>query len=165
MTTPAILPSSERFFAPEISKVYFIPIIADPGYAWTRAELAAGDDITGEVADINGFVVTGNMINTPDLASRFTGMIPGRTQADSSSITFYADLAGDDIRKVLPRGTKGFLVFCDGGDVATQPSDVFPIEVSSVGKVRTTGDQAHQITITFAITSKPAEDVDIPAAA
>lgn len=163
MTTPAILPPSERYFAPEISKVYFIPTIAAASLAWTRAELAAGDDITGEIADISGFQTQSNMINTPDLKTRFTGMIPGRITADSSSITFYADKGSDDIRAVLPRGTTGYIVFCDGGDVPTQKSDVFPVEVSSVGKVRTTGDQAAQLTVSFAITRKPGEDVAIPA--
>jgi len=103
------------------------------------------------------------MISTPDLGSRFTKQIGGRTQADASSITFYASKDGADIRSVLQRGLTGYLTFMDGGDVAAQPMDVFPIEVTSVGKVRTTGDNAQQITVTFAITGEPAEDVDIPA--
>ncbi len=164
MTTPA-LPASERFFAPEITKIYFLPTIADAGLAWTRTEADAGDDISGEVADISGWTVSGNMINTPDLGSRFNSQISGRTSADNSSITFYADKAGEDIRTVLQRGLRGFIVIMDGGDVAAQPSDVFPVEVTAVGKVRSVGDQAAQLTVTFAITAEPGEDIPVPAAA
>lgn len=162
MAAPAI-PKSKRFFAPEITKVYFVPTIADL-QSPTRAELDAGDDISGEIADISGFTVTSGMIGTPDLGSRFTSQIGGRTQADASSITFYASQDGADIRDVLQRGLAGYLVFMDGGDVPAQPMDVFPVDVTSVGKVRSTGDQASQLTVSFAITAEPAEDVAIPAA-
>jgi hypothetical protein len=158
------IPTSERFFAPEISKVFFATTLVDYE-AYTDAEVTASQDLTGEIADISGFAVSSGMIDTPDLGSRFTKQIGGRTSVDASSLTCYADLAGDDVRAVLPRGTKGFLIFCDGGYVPTQPSDVYPVEVTSVGKVRSTGDQAFQVTINFAITGEPAEDVEIPAAA
>jgi len=158
------LPRSERFFAPEISKVLFAADLADPE-AYTRVEAEASIDLTNEIADLSGFAVTSGMIDTPDMGSRFTSQIGGRTSAEASSITFYADKAGNDVRTVLSRGTTGFLIFMDGGDVPGQPSDIYAVQVSSVGKVRSVGDQAFQVTISFAITSEPAEDVDIPAAA
>ncbi|WP_402465797.1 phage tail tube protein [Isoptericola aurantiacus] len=158
------IPTSERFFAPEISKVFFATTLADYT-AYTDTEVTAAQDLTGEIADLSGFMVSSGMIDTPDLDSRFTKQIGGRTSVDASSITFYADLAGDDVRTVLPRGTKGYLIFCDGGYVPTQMSDVYPVEVTSVGKVRSVGDQAMQVTIGFAISDEPAEDVEIPAAA
>ena len=160
----AALPSSERFFAPEISKVYFATALVNPG-AYTRAEVTAATDITGEIAEISGFSVTSGMIDTPDLGSRFTSQIGGRTTVEASSITFYADLAGNDVREVLSRGTKGYLIFMDGGDVAAQKSDVYKVEVTALGKVRSVGDNAFQLTVSFAITKVPDEDVAIPAAA
>ena len=41
--------------------------------------------------------------------------------------------------------------------------DVYPVEVAAGGKARSTGDQALQVTIDYAITGPPAEDVAIPA--
>jgi hypothetical protein len=158
------LPTTERFFAPEISKAFFATALADPE-AYTRAEVDASTDLTDEIADLAGWNVTSAMIATPDLGSRFNKQIGGRTSADASTITFYASRNGDDVRKVLPRGTRGYVIFMDGGDVPAQPSDVFHVEVTSVGKVRTVGDSAFQITISFAILNAPAEDVAIPAAA
>ncbi|MFE6228907.1 hypothetical protein [Cellulosimicrobium sp. NPDC057862] len=158
------LPATDRFFQPEISKVLFALAIANPA-AITRAEITAATDLTNEIADMSGWNVASSQINTPDLGNRFVSTITGRTQADNSTLTVYADLTGDDARKVLPRGTKGFLIFADGGDVEDQPCDIFPIEVASVGKVRSTGDQAFQLTIGFAIKKPPFEDVPLPAAA
>lgn len=159
----ATLAATNRFFQPEVSKIYFLPTIADTTKIPTRVEITAGTNLSAEIADISGFQVKSNMIDTPDLASRFVSQIPGRTQADASSITFYADVTGTDVRQTLPRGQAGYLVFMDGGDVTTQKMDVYPIRVASVGKVRAAGDKAFQLTIDFAITSTPAEDVAIPA--
>jgi hypothetical protein len=158
------LPVSERFFQPEITKVWFVPTIADKDLKPTRAEIDAGTELSSEIADFSGWSVTSNMIGTPDLGSRFTGQITGRTSADDSSITFYGDQGGDDVRKVLPRATKGNILIADGGDEDGNVADVFPIEVASVGKLRSAGDQAFQLTIAFAIKRQPAEDVELPAA-
>lgn len=156
------IPSSERFFQPEISKVIFVPTIASTSLAYTRNEVNAGDDLTGEIADLSGWEVSANFIATPDMGKRYTGKIGGRITTPDSSLTMYADKAGDDVRAILPRGTKGFVVFMDGGDVAGQPSDVFAVEVAAVGKPRSTGDNAFQLTVQFSI-SAAAEDVAIPA--
>lgn len=158
------LPATERFFQPEISKVYFALAIANIR-AVTRPELDAATDLTDEIADLSGWNITSGQINTPDLGNRFVSSITGRTQTDASSLTVYASLDGDDARTVLPRGTKGFLIFADGGDVEDYPCDIFPVEVSSVGKIRSTGDQGFQLTIGFAIKKPPAEDVPLPALA
>lgn len=156
------LPASTRFFQPEISKYVFVPAIAAGTLIPTSAEITAGDDLSDEIADINGWMVESNQIDTPDMGSRFVSQIGGRTTAPSSSITFYGDLDADDVRTVLPRDTAGFMVIADGGLATGKKADVFPCKVSSVGKVRSVGDQAFQITVTFAITDEPAEDITLP---
>lgn len=159
------LPVTERFFQPEVSKVFLHLTLADYKAGPARAEIEASTDLTDEIAGLEGWGVSSNLIDTPDLGRRFVSKIGGRTTTDNSSITFYGDLAGDDVRKVLPRGTKAFITFADGGDVEGSPADTFPTEVTSVGKLRSVGDQAYQVTITFAITKPPAEDIPLPAKA
>lgn len=161
MATP--IPVSERFFAPEISKVLYLPTIASAILAATRPELTAGTDLTDEIADLAGWGVSSGTIPTPDLGHRFIGQIGGRLTTEASSLTVYSSRDGVDAREVLPRDTAGFLVFMDGGDVPTEPMDIFPVKVTSVGKVRSTGEQAGQLTIAFSITRVPAEDLPIPA--
>lgn len=157
------LTPAQRYFAPEITKVRFIPTIAAANHHPTAAERDAGTVLI-DIADITGWSVTGTDIATPDIDTRFTKSIPGRTTAADSSLTFYADIAGDDARKVLAEGQNGYIEFADGGDEEGKLTDVFPVRVRSVGKVRSTGDQAMQITIGFTITGRPATDVPIPAA-
>ena len=157
------LPATTRFFAPEISKCYYLPAVA--GAEPTRAEITAGTDLTDEIGGLSGWTVTSAMINAPDLGHRFVSQIGGRTNAEQSSITFYADKGGDDVRKVLPRGTLGYILWADGGDEEGLPADLFCIEVVSVGKMRSVSDQAFQVTITFAITRVPVEDLALPATA
>lgn len=157
------LSATTRFFLPEITNCVFVPTIAASTKIPTRAELTAGTTLTKEIADISGWGVKSNMIDTPDAGSRFVSQIGGRTNVDSSSITFYADITGSDVRQTLPRNQTGYIVWMDGGDVATQKMDIFPVKVTSVGKVRSSGDQAMQLTIEFAVTSPPAEDAPIPA--
>lgn len=165
MPAPTALPAASRFFQPEIAKYVFVPTIASATLVPTGAELGAGDDITGDIADISGWMVQSNQIDTPDMGTRFVGQIGGRTSAPSSSITFYGSQDAIDARVAMPRDTEGFLVIADGGLGTGSKADVFPVKVSSVGKVRSTGDQAFQVTITYSITAEPAEDVAVPSLA
>lgn len=159
----ATLAASTRYFNAGTTQVHFLPSIAAADLTPTRAEITAGTNLTGEVADLSGWTVTGGEIDTPDLGSTFVDKIPGKTSAEDSSLTFYADLAGNDARDVLPRGTAGFIVIMDGGDVPGRTADVFPVRVRSVGKVRSVGEDSARLTIPFSITSQPAEDRVIPA--
>jgi hypothetical protein len=159
-----LIPASTRFYAPEVTVCYFIPTIASTSLVPTRPEIDAGHSLANEIADVSGWTVQSETIDTPDMGSRFTRQIGGRTTAPSSSITFYADQESTDVRTILPRGTTGFIMWCDGGDVPTQKADVFPVEVLSLGKTRTVATQAGQIQVDFSITGVPAEDVAIPAA-
>ena len=129
----------------------------------TRGEINAGTDLSNEVSEISGFQVTSNFIDTPDLASSFTPKIIGRTTADDSSITMYASVNSVDVRTLLPRGTTGFLMWFDEGDVAGRKFDIYPITVGSVPKERTTDDAASRLVVNVAITRVPAENVTVPA--
>jgi hypothetical protein len=154
--------ASVRYFRPGLTKVYWVRTIATYTTP-TRAELNAGTDLSGEVAEISGFSVVSDSVDTPDLLNRFVSKIPGRITADDSSINFYASSTGfTDARSVLPRDTTGFLVFMDGGDVSTTGRmDVWPATVASVGKLRALEDPA-QVAIAFTPTKVPAEDIVIP---
>lgn len=164
MANPTPVPVSERYFAVEISKAYFLPAIADAATGIpTRAEITAGTDLTDEIADLSGWQQTSGSIAIPDFGHRFVGSIPGRKSVADSTITFHADLAGVDIRSVLAEDQTGFVVFADGGDVPTYLADAFPVRVSAVGKVRSTGDSGFQIVISFTITKLPAVDFALPA--
>lgn len=155
---------TKRYFARGITRCYFLEAVEDYQSGPSRSELDAGMDLTEEIAEIEGWGVSSNNIETPDLGRRFTPTIPGSIEADESSITFYASLTGEDVREVLPRDTEGYIVWLDAGDTPGAPMDVFPVRVSSVGKPRSLDDEAQILTINFAIIDEPVENLEIPAA-
>ena len=160
MPTPVIA-TSTRYFARGVSKLYFLPSVANKS-APTRAEMNSGVDLSPQVADLSGFSVAGNTIDTPDLATTFDSKIAGTTSAEDSSVDLYASIDGVDVRVTLPRTTTGAFMWCDGGDVPGRKADVFPIVVTSNSQLRSTTDAAKR-RVSVAITSEPAESVTIPA--
>jgi hypothetical protein len=159
----AALTTSDRFFAVGTTKVKYIATIAATPKVPTRTEIDGGTELSAEIADIQGWTKEAGSIATPDLGTRFTGNLPGRITVSQASLTFYADLEGTDVRGTLTQDLTGYIVFMDGGDVTASLMDIYPIRVASVGKVRSTGDQAAQITVMFTITSEPLVDQAIPA--
>jgi hypothetical protein len=154
-----------KFFAVGTTKILFCATLANKSSP-TRVELTAGIPLCepdrDDVSQINGWTVTSNLIDSPSYGSRFTSKIAGRTEVANSSLTFYQDITGTDVRTVLPRDTTGYVVIMWGGDVTASKMDIFPVTVSSVGKSGP-DNAAADLTIDFAITSIPAEDVAIPA--
>jgi hypothetical protein len=158
--TPII--ASGRYFARGLTRVVYCPVVANVN-APTRAEINAGTDLTPEISEVNGWDITSNEIETPDLATVFTSKIPGSTSIGDSSLTMYADDNGADVRGVLPRGTSGKILMMYGGDIVASKMDVFPIRVRSVGKPVALGDDAATVALAFSITAQPAENVAVPA--
>lgn len=161
MATPAIT-ASTRYFDVGRTKVYYLPAVSVPASP-TRAEMNAGTDLSPEIAEIAGWSVTSNQIATPDFANRYTAQIAGRIESAASSITFYASLTSVDVRALLPRDTTGFILWLDGGDIATHKMDVYPVTVTSVSKMRSAAADAARIQVSFSITAAPSENVTIPA--
>lgn len=153
---------STRFYTVGTTKTLFLTTIADADLEPTRAEINAGTDLTAEIAEFEGWSTTSETIDTPDMVSRFVSSIAGAITAEDSSISFYADLDGDDARSIFPRDTTGYIVWMDSGDIASAPMDVYQVQVSSAPKVRSM-DNATLIRVDFNITREPAENLSVPA--
>lgn len=162
MPTPAIT-KSNRYFDPSITKCYYVPTIAASNLVPTRAEMNAGTDLSNEIADLDGWTVEADQIETPDLGSLFNAKISGRTSVEDSSLTFHADRGGDDVRTLLPRGTNGYIMWCDGGDIVGNVAAVFPVTVISNSVMRSVGDDNARIQVQFSATREPNEAVAVPA--
>ena len=158
----ATIPLSTRFYQPGIVDVYWLPAVADPE-AVTRAEITAGTDLTPELDDWSGWSYSTTFIETKSANSRIRPKLAGAVSLDDSSMTFNGSQDGTDIRTVLTRGDTGYILICDGGDVATQPAELFPVEVGSVVPVRSLDSDAFKVRIDFGVTNIPTT-VTIPAA-
>lgn len=153
--------ASTRYFRPGFTKVTFAPAVANI-LSPTRAEINAGSELSGEIADSSGWGAEQNFIDLPDLGTVFTAQLGGRVTAPSSSLTFYASSNSIDVRALLPRGTTGFIIWFDEGDVATRKADCFAVTVGAVSKERGIEDPA-KITVNFAVTRTPTENFTVPA--
>lgn len=162
MATAAIT-ASTRYTSIGLTKVYFLPAVASTSLIPTRAEMNAGTDLSPEIADWTGWIVTGVQINTPDLSTVFETSISGRVSAAKSSITFYASKTGVDVTAILPRTTTGFIQWLDGGDISGNQCEVYPITVLANGIDRDNKmTLADRVMVDFAITKTPAQNVTIP---
>lgn len=157
------IPVSTRFFQPGIVKVYWLPDVADPS-AVTRAEITAGTDLTPELDDWAGWSYSTTFIETKDASSRISPKLAGRVSLDDSSMTFNGSLDGDDVRSVMTLNDTGYVLICDGGDVASYPGELFPAEVGSVVPVRSLDSNSFKVRIDFGVTGLPST-VTLPAAA
>lgn len=162
MPTPAIT-TSTRYTSIGLTKIYFLPAVAAAGLTPTRAEMNAGTDLSPQVADWTGWIVSGVQINTPDLSSVFESSISGRVSAAKSSIAFYASQTGVDVSTLLPRTTVGFIQWLDGGDISGNQCEVYPIIVMANGIDRDNKmTLADRVMVDFAITKLPGQNLIIP---
>jgi hypothetical protein len=159
---PPLITAASRYTARGLTKVYWVPTIASTASP-TRSELNAGTDLSPQVADSSGWSVKANTIDAPDLSTRYTATIPGMIAADDSSLTFYMSKNGVDARALMPRDAVGNIVWMDGGDVASNKMDVYPVTVIAVSKNRSVqGSDPDTIEISYSITSQPVENVTVP---
>lgn len=154
--------ASTRFINVGTTAVLWVPSIGNKA-APTAAELNAGTNLVNENSAASGWTVKTDLVETPNMANRFTSKIPGRIIADDSSLTMYRDLGGTDAHSLMPVDANGYVVWMDGGYVTGRIMDVFPVRVASHSKPRSTdAKEAATIEIMFSITDQPAEYVTIP---
>lgn len=158
---PSQIAAYQAYYQPGVTKVYVVTTMANY-LAPTRAELDAGLDVTRQVRSIEGFQVSAEQLDRPDMASLFVSKIGGRTSAEDSSLGIYAAKNGADARTTLVFGFTGFIVMLDGGDVVGYKMDVYPVQVIAKPKQRGDSDPLNLMYM-FSITQPPAEDVTIPA--
>lgn len=173
---PPLLVSSVRYTDQATTKVYWVPSIAASTLVPTRAEMNAGTNVSGELnlftsatgggggGSSGGWTVTPERIDTQNITQAFKTEIAGSLSVTDPSLTFFASKTGSDVRSLLPVGTNGFVMFCDGGDTAGNLGQVFPVSVAAVSVVRVDGGRdATKITINFVITATPNLTVTVPA--
>lgn len=162
MAATALSPTV-RYIPPGTRQYYWVTDIEDKNNP-TRVELDAGTDLTTEIAAVEGFQVTSEAVDTPDVGTVFTSKITGRTTADDSSFTLYLSSDSDDSRSLFARGDDRFMVIFPEGDdegLGTATMDVFPVRVGSTPKLQDVENPA-QMTVSCYVTSEPVENVAVP---
>lgn len=150
-----------RFYRRGVSKVRFAPAVA--GASPTRAEINAGTDLSPQVADIAGFALTNNPIETPDLSTGFNSQIDGPDTTADSSLTFYDDNAANTIRNVLAKGVIGYILLFPYGDSVGKRCEVWQVKSTGVNDQWTLDAAAAQFQVGFAVLSTPNQAGTVPA--
>lgn len=160
--------SQQRFMRRGVTKILWLDAVSSPDLVPTRAELTEPNstELTEAIADVEGWSLSNEAIDTPDMASTFSSSIPGGDSAENSSITFYEDQVSEEIEALLPKGSRGYVVFLRKGDRPESKSmDCFPVQVASRSAQYSTGNEAAKFQAMFTIVSPPALDAAVPAAA
>ncbi|MER8002097.1 hypothetical protein [Streptomyces sp. NPDC095613] len=158
--------AQQRFLRRGITKIYWLRSLADPKRP-ARKELAEPNcfDLTHRVSDIEGWTLSNEAIETPDMGSTFNGSIPGNDTAEDSSLTFYEDRASNEIEQRLSKGAEGWILLLRKGDVPGSPSaDAFPVTVATRAATYTTDNEAAKFQVTFTVTDEPTLDAVVPEA-
>ncbi|MFI6653296.1 hypothetical protein ACIBI8_37610 [Streptomyces sp. NPDC050529] len=147
------------------SKFYFLETIVATTMLPTRAEITSGTEFSEKIAAMDGWTVSNNEIETPDMADTYDSTIPGSDKAETSTFTFYEDEVDADVEEMLAKGTVGYIVIFRKGDVpANESMDVFPIRVASQSPQYTADNEAAKFVVTCSITSRPVQGAAVPAA-
>lgn len=166
MTAPTTIHGTVRYLPPGIRQYVWVTTLA--AYKTpTLAEINAGTDVTTEVVEgsISGFKATGSTVEAPDLGSKVSRKVQGRTSLDDSSIAFYIDQAGNaDARSLFVAGASGFLLDFPEGLHQQTPAltvNVWPVTVTA-NSIDSDPTKVAQTVVDFAVTQVPAQNVTIP---
>ncbi|MQY11459.1 hypothetical protein SRB5_15770 [Streptomyces sp. RB5] len=158
--------TQKRFMRRGVTKFFFLTTLAGLTSGPTRVELTAGTDLSAKISDVEGFALENSPIETPDMATDYTGSIPGEDKAENSALTFYEDQVDDSVETLLPKGAEGYIVILRKGDVPQSKSmDAFPVRVGSRSATYTVAAEPAKFKVSFNITAKPALDLPVPATA
>jgi hypothetical protein len=144
--------------------VYWVPSIAATNLTPTRAELNAGTNIGVDLVDSDGWMVEAEQIDSQALNDAFQTKIPGSLSAPDSSLTFALSKNGVDIRTLNPRGASGNVCFLDGGDIAGNKMETYPVTVTSNAVMRSLQSKdIAKVKVGYAITKSPGQNLTVPA--
>lgn len=143
-------------------KVLFCPAIANKA-APTRAELTGGTDLTPDLYDLGGFILTPGDADASDFSSAVEKTVPGLESLEASTLTFHDDDVSSTIRTALAKGTNGYVVRFPYGDVATRRCEVWPVRSKGPNDEWNRGSETAKFPVGFSITDTPALNAVTPA--
>lgn len=152
-----------KFFRRGVSKVHFLPAIADPA-APTQIEIDGGTHLSPQLASITGFGIANQPIPTPNLEERFTPNIDGPNETTgNSSMNFWDDDTATTIRTALATGTEGYVLLMPYGTGTGKRAETWQVKTTGVNDVDySTGNEAAQFQVGFVVVSEPEQDAALP---
>ena len=152
-----------RFMQMGTERFYWLLTIASYTTALTVAEVTAGTEVTGQMAELTGFSFDNTPIDTPDMSTALITKIPGEDSIADCSLTFYEDKLANPIKTALSKGTIGYVVIFGYGVAGANPAiadkaDIWPVQVSSNSRQYAAGAAASKYLVKLAPRLAPAVD-------
>jgi hypothetical protein len=150
-----------RFFRRGVSKIYWLPAVSNTA-APSSGEIAAGTDLSAQIAEIGGFKLSNDPIATPDLATTFDSQINGVDTTEESTLTFHDNDASATIRNLLAKGNAGFVMLAPYGTGTGKRAEVWPVKSTGFNDDWSMDAKSAQAMAGFAITSVPTQNSVLP---
>jgi hypothetical protein len=150
-----------RFMLKGVEKIRFVTTAVNI-LAPTLAEIAAGIDLTADLAAMSGFMLKNNPIATPDLATTFDSTIGGNDTIDASTMDFYDRDNSATIRTGLAKGTSGTIVFERYGHTSGKRAELWPVTTTGVNDMTTVNPEAAKFQVSFSNPSVPNQNYTLP---
>jgi hypothetical protein len=154
-----------KFYRKGISRVYFLPVVANTTTGPTRSEITAGTRLLG-IAGMSGFQLTNSPIDVPDMDDRFVPKIPGDDTVADCTITFNDDTVAPAWRASLAKDVVGYIYLMPYGDVPTKRAELWPGTSTGVNdEWDATGTTPAKAVIGWSPSVRPAQNLTVPASA
>lgn len=143
-------------------KLLLCPTIANRA-APTRAELTGGTDLTPDLYDLGGFILSPADADASDFSSAVEKTVPGLESLEASTLTFHDDDTTTTIRTAVAKGTNGFIVRMPYGDTPTKRCEVWPVRSKGPNDEWNRGSETAKYPVGFSVTDTPTLNAVIPA--
>lgn len=163
MTTLVHCAPSGTFVYDSHVRVLFAEVINDISNV-TREEFDYAVDTTDLfcLTGINGWEVMSEIITDPTWKP-FNRQRPGSLTVETAQLLYAADRRGQDIRLLMHRGVRGYVLILPAGEIDGGIMNVYPVWVAKTTQLQRLQNNGAQIMVNCSVPSQPAEDVSIPA--
>jgi hypothetical protein len=148
-----------RFIRRGNTRYFWVPTLANPAAA-TVAEITAGDELSDDIFEINGFEFNNTPAEAQDMGSSFDKKVPGTDAVADSNMTMHQEDDDDTLQTALAKGNEGFVVIFVRGTAGANPAaadeyEAWPAIIASNTNLHTAGNETAKYRVTYTLTEPP----------
>lgn len=123
----------------------------------TVAEIGAGTDLTPDMdpSGVEGFATSTSSTSVPNLVDTFEPQIVDTKTPDDTAMVFNKKFGSTAVWDLFTEGDTRYIAFCPEGVAATDPVEVWTLEVTDKTWQHSTGNQKFRVA--FSVPAEPAQ--------
>lgn len=162
-TTLTCAPSDPFPYAPNVRVLFTLNVADISSVSSSEMQEAVDTTTTYCLVGIRGWEVDSDVVTDPNWGV-FLSQRPGALSAREAALTYAAVPDGTDIRSLLSRGKRGYIMILPAGDMPGAVMNVYPVWVAQARQRQRLRENASLVDVQFALRRRPAENVIIPGA-